>query len=38
MKKMKIVKYETQEELFFACTSLLVLLIVATADVLVRTW
>lgn len=34
----KVMKYETQEELFFACTSFLILLIVATADVLVRTW
>ncbi len=37
--KTKAISYETQEELFFACTSLLILLVLATADVLARgTW
>ncbi|MBN8538751.1 MAG: hypothetical protein J0L82_00070 [Deltaproteobacteria bacterium] len=37
--KTKVIPYETQEELFFACTSLLILLVLATADVLARgTW
>lgn len=34
----KVVKHESQEELFFACASFIILLVVATADVLVRTW
>lgn len=32
----KVLRYESQEELFFACTSLVLLLLLATADVLVR--
>ncbi len=34
---LKALRYDSQEELFFACTSFILLLIVATADVLVRT-
>ncbi|CAN5534019.1 hypothetical protein BH10BDE1_BH10BDE1_17990 [soil metagenome] len=35
---LRVLKYESQEELFFACTSFLILLFFATADILVRTW
>lgn len=34
LKVLKALRYESQEELFFACTSFILLLLLATADVL----